>query len=176
MKPMDGMYVEVGEKCLTQTFNGHHNLRYNTAALKPISVESFYKKSGFFTSRTLVEVLFSAPKSGYLPGERIPFVMHVKNPQCIGLHSKVELIKQTKYEANKRRSSSKVNKQAILGVMENNEENPSAEFSWSETLTIPEKQEPSFTGQSIYNVIYYIQVIIKISGIIVEYELFMYKF
>ncbi|CAL8110879.1 unnamed protein product [Orchesella dallaii] len=89
-------FVEIGEKAMR--FNGHYNLTDNLDSLKPISIEQFYKKS-VFSRKRLVEATFSLETSGYLPEERIQFVLFVRNLKCIPLQMSVQLMQQLKIDA-----------------------------------------------------------------------------
>ncbi|ODN04960.1 Arrestin domain-containing protein 2 [Orchesella cincta] len=151
-------FVEVGEKVMR--FNGHHNLNNNIDALKPISVEQFYKKS-VFSRKKLVEVIFSVETSGYLPEERIPFVLSIRNPKCIPLQMSVQLVQELKYDASNRRDSAK-RKIMLVASSERDEFEPEPELTWIDNLRIPEELGPSYKLHYTYNVTYSIQFKVKV--------------
>lgn len=138
-------------------FNGFHNLLDNVEAIKPISIENFYKKS-VFSRKKLVEVVFSLDTSGCLSGESIPFILYVKNPKCIPLQTTVQIILQVKFDATGKRDAPK-KRYAVVALKEKQDLEPQPELIWVNNLLIGENQEPSYAGHFMYSVTYCIQVL-----------------
>lgn len=152
------VYVEVGEKVMR--FNGHHNLLYDVEALKPISLENFYKKSTF-SRKKLVEALFSVDAPGCLPGESIQFIFYARNPKCIPLQVTIQLLQEIKFDATGRRDSPK-KRFVIVGTMEKEDLEPQPELTWIDGLHVRENLEPTFNAHSMYNITYSIQVSFRV--------------
>ncbi|CAL8111568.1 unnamed protein product [Orchesella dallaii] len=164
-------HVQIGERHMR--FNGHYNLLTNPMARNPISIEQNFKSS-VFSRKKLVEVLFLVESSGFLQGELIPFRLSFRNPKSLALHISVHLIQHIKFNAANRRDSVK-RKTGILAKMERHDHENGPEWTWMDSLRIPEDQGPSYTSHYIYQVSYSIQFKVKVLAEVKDFGSFVIK-
>jgi len=137
---------------------GYYNLNLEPIARNPINFEKCVQKS-FFSKKNAYKAIISVCKTGFLPGEEIPFTVYVNNIVGENLTKlSVSLVRKLLFKTD---TETKI-MSTILGTKSTPEINQDADTDtvWSESLHIPDSLGPTFTGTIEFS--YLLRVIPKL--------------